>query len=100
MRISTTQQKKICNIIYQLLSDDVDIRVFGSRLDDNAKGGDLDLFIQTPHIVEHPAAISAKIAAQVYRVMHGRKVDVLLQAPNLKITPIHHIARQKGESIK
>lgn len=99
MRISTTQQTQIRRIIHQALGDDVDIRVFGSRLDDTAKGGDLDLLIKSTNNLERPAATSAQIAAKISRLMHGRKVDVLLQAPNLQTAPIHRIAEQQGQLI-
>lgn len=99
MRISTTQQSQICQTIHQLLGKEVTIRVFGSRLHDNARGGDLDLLIQTHHALEQPALLSSRIAARVSRLLHGRKVDVLLQAPNLKTTPVHYIAQQQGQLI-
>ena len=99
MRISTAQQIQITQLVHKLLNHDVDIRVFGSRLDNDAKGGDLDLFVRSPHALEKPAFISAQIAAKVSRLLHGRKVDILLQAPNLKITPIHRIAQQ-GQLIR
>lgn len=99
MRITARQQTQIGQIIHQILGDDVDIRVFGSRLDDTAKGGDLDLYIKSPTPLAQPAATSAKIAGKISRLMHGRKVDVVLQAPNLKISSIHRIAEQQGQPI-
>lgn len=44
-----------------------------------------------------PALLSARIAARVSRAMHGRKVDVVISAPNLQSLPIHDIARREGE---
>lgn len=72
------------------------VRVFGSRLDDQAKGGDLDLLLEFTEPVEHPSLLAAKIAARVSRMLQGRKVDVLLSAPNLKHFPIHDIALSEG----
>jgi hypothetical protein len=40
--------------------------------------------------------ISARIASRISRAMHGRKVDVLLKAPNLQSQPIHEIAARQG----
>lgn len=73
------------------------MRVFGSRLDDNAHGGDLDLMLELSEPVENPALMAAQMAARVSRVMHGRKVDVLLSAPNLKRLSIHEIAYKEGQ---
>ena len=47
--------------------------------------------------VDNPALMAARISALVSRTMHGRKVDVLLSAPNLMRLPIHDIAFKKGQ---
>lgn len=73
------------------------VRVFGSRLDDTAHGGDLDLMLELPEPVDNPALMAAQMSAQVSRAMHGRKVDVLLSAPNLMRLPIHDIAFKEGQ---
>ena len=46
--------------------------------------------------VDNPALIAAQMAAKTSRVMHGRKVDVLLSAPNLMHLPIHDVAFKDG----
>ena len=38
----------------------------------------------------------ARLAARASRAMDGRKVDVLLLAPNLMRQPIHDIAQRQG----
>ena len=73
------------------------VRVFGSRLDDAAHGGDLDLMLELTEPIENPALLAAQMSAQVSRVMHGRKVDVLVSAPNLMRLPIHDIAFEEGK---
>lgn len=73
------------------------MRVFGSRLDDAVNGGDLDLMLELPESVDNPALMAAQMAAQVSRAMHGRKVDILVSAPNLMRLPIHDMAFKEGE---
>ena len=73
------------------------MRLFGSRLDDGARGGDLDLMLELPDPVANPALLAARLSAQVSRLMHGRKVDVLLSAPNLMRLPIHDMAFKEGK---
>jgi predicted nucleotidyltransferase len=72
------------------------VRVFGSRIDDTKQGGDLDLMLELPDPVENPAFLAAQLAAKVSRLMNGRKVDVLLSAPNLMRLPIHDVAFKEG----
>jgi transcription antitermination factor NusA-like protein len=38
----------------------------------------------------------ARVASRVSRAMNGRKVDVVLKAPNLMIQPVHDLATQTG----
>lgn len=52
------------------------------------------LELQDP--VDNPELMAAQMSAQVLRVMHGRKVDVLLFAPNLMRLPIHGLAIKEG----
>lgn len=73
------------------------VRLFGSRLDNAARGGDIDLLVDVPHAVERPAVLASAIAARLERLLGGRKVDVLLAAPNLQVLPIHDVARSTGQ---
>ena len=52
--------------------------------------------IELPEAVEHPAALTAKLAARLIRALDGRDVDVLLLAPNLRHLPIHDVALREG----
>ena len=72
------------------------MRVFGSRLDDTAHGGDLDLMLELPEPVDNPALIAAQMSAPVSCAMFGRKVDVLRSTPNLMRLPTHEIAFKEG----
>jgi len=47
--------------------------------------------------VDNPALMAAQLSGLVSRAMNGRKVDVLLSAPNLMRLPIHDIAYQEGK---
>ena len=97
MRLSDNQINAIRQLAREHAGQNARVRVFGSRLDDAALGGDLDLMLELPEAVDNPALIAAKMAALVSRIMHGRKVDVLLSAPNLMRLPIHGIAFREGE---
>lgn len=72
------------------------LRLFGSRLDDQARGGDVDLLLELSEPVEAPAPLAARMSARASRVLGGRHVDVLLAAPNLKRLPVHEQAFRHG----
>ena len=97
MRLSKKQIQTIQDIARQVAGKRGRIRVFGSRLDDNARGGDLDLLLELPEAVAQPALMAAQMSAKVSRLMRGRRVDVIISAPNLKRLPIHDVALQEGQ---
>lgn len=96
MRLTNNQIQAICQLVRQVAGSRSRVWVFGSRLDDNARGGDLDLMLELTEPVENPALMAAQLSGLISRTLHGRKVDVLLCAPNLMRLPIHDIAFQEG----
>ena len=94
MRLTDEQMEAIRQSARQIGGELARVRVFGSRLDDSARGSDLMLELPAP--VDNPALMAAQLAARASRVLHGRKVDVLISAPNLMRLPIHDIAFQEG----
>lgn len=96
MRLTPSQIDHIRVIAHQLLGESVRVTLFGSRVRDDLKGGDVDLLVEVNECVDNPALMSARMASRVSRAMNGRKVDVVLKAPNLLQQPIHRIARQTG----
>lgn len=96
MRITAEQIAAIRQCASALAGDAARVWLFGSRVRDDARGGDVDLLVELDVTVAEPAQLSARLASQVSRVMYGRKVDVLIKAPNLKLLPIHTIALAEG----
>ena len=99
MRIPETLIPIIKARVAEQLGSEAKIYLFGSRLDDSAKGGDLDLLVTLNRPIETPAQISALLEAQISRAFHGRKVDLLLSAPNLQSHSIHQIAQEEGKEL-
>ncbi len=52
--------------------------------------------LDVPTPVEQPALLAATLSAKVSRLMRGRKVDVVIHAPNLMHQAIHDIALREG----
>jgi len=99
MRLTAEQIEGIRRIARRLAGEQVEVRVFGSRLDDRA-GGHLDLLLEFPDPIANSALLAAQVAAQVSRLMDGRKVDVVLAAPNLRRLPIHEVALREGQTLQ
>jgi len=96
MRLNQRQQEIIRQAVRELAGKGAQVTLFGSRTDDQARGGDIDLLVELPHAVENPAWLSARISGRISHRLGGRKIDVLVCAPNLKQLPIHAAARRQG----
>ena len=98
MRLSVIQIQTICELAKQYFGNNAQVWLFGSRVNDHAKGGDIDLYIESP--IRIPAdLILAKL--QFLRGLHKKlgeqKIDVVLRrADNDVDLPIYHIAKQTG----
>ena len=97
MRLTDHQARSIRQLALEVAGTHARVRVFGSRLEDTARGGDVDLMLELPEPVANPALVAAQFSAKVTRLMHGRRVDVLLTAPNLMRLPIHDMAFKEGK---
>ncbi|WP_124950162.1 nucleotidyltransferase domain-containing protein [Sulfuriferula thiophila] len=99
MRLTQEQQTVIRTASLETFGEGVGVWLFGSRVDDDQRGGDIDILLDIPEPVDNPALLAARFSAKVSRLMHGRKVDVLLSAPNLMRLPIHDIAFKEGQKL-
>lgn len=96
MRLNPHQRSAIKAEFARELGADCPVLLFGSRLDDQARGGDVDLFVESPRLLERRVWLAARLAARAERLLDGRSVDVLLVDPATQLQPVHHVARQTG----
>lgn len=97
MRLTGQQAQAIHELAIELAGNHARVWLFGSRLDDAARGGDCDLMLELTEPMDNPALLAARFSAKASRLMHGRKVDVLLSSPNLMRLPIHEIVFKEGK---
>lgn len=96
MRLTPEQINAIRTGVAQVAGGAARVWLFGSRVHDHELGGDVDLLLEVDEPVDEPAQLAARLAARVSRSLHGRKVDVVVKAPNLMHLPIHTIAQEEG----
>ena len=96
MRLTSEDQSIIRNTVAELLGPLAKVRLFGSRTDDSARGGDIDLLVELPHAEQSPVLIGARVAVGLQMALGDQRIDVLVAAPNLPEQAIHRIARQTG----
>lgn len=97
MRLSQEYIAQIRAIIHQQFGEGATLLLFGSRLNDQARGGDIDLYVETDLSAED--VVDAKIATQVqlHKVLGDQKIDLVVKrrqsATNLRI---YEVAQSTG----
>jgi len=99
MRLTQEQQSAIRSASLEAFSPDVSVWLFGSRADDQKRGGDIDLLIQPgPGATDQPFARKIDFLTRLERELGERKVDVVIEAPQ-DTRPIVQIAHASGIKI-
>jgi len=96
MRLTSEQVRTIRQVVAVTAGPEATVRLFGSRLDDHQRGGDIDLLVTFPSPIENAARLGAQLEARLEVALGGRKVDVVLAAPNLARQAIHRVAEHSG----
>ena len=96
MRLSTLAGSTIRDTVRSVLGPAARVRLFGSRTNDSARGGDIDLLVELDTAIEQPALVAARIGALLQLALGDQRIDVVISAPNLPDQAIHKIARTTG----
>ena len=78
IRISPQERASIRQVTEEVPGAGARALLFGSRVHDDLKGGDIDLLIELPEPAEDALALSLRIAARIQRQIGLRKIDVLI----------------------
>ena len=91
MRLTPEQTRIIKTAVAREFEPDARIWLFGSRVDDQRRGGDVDLFVETRH-ADLMRELRCKIAIEEAVDLH---VDLIIAQPG-DDRPISRIARSEG----
>ncbi|MCS4503435.1 hypothetical protein KBTX_02679 [wastewater metagenome] len=99
LRLSDDTAALIRRVVREEAEPNARVFLFGSRLRDDRRGGDIDLLVEIDTPVENPAWLAAGISGRLTRLTGGREVDVVLSAPNLQRSTIHARAAKEGRQL-
>ncbi len=91
MRLSRAQIDSIQSVCQQTFVGGVNVWVFGSRLDDHARGGDIDLYVEAgPHALLDELRCKIRLEETL-----NLPVDLIVRKPS-DLSPIANIAKKQG----
>jgi predicted nucleotidyltransferase len=96
MRMPPNYQTTITETAKKVFGESVSVWLFGSRLDDSAKGGDVDLLVQLEKPIADKAVLSARYNAMLQMKLGLQKFDILVVDPSTPLQHIHHQALLRG----
>ena len=100
MRLSNEQITVIKTTITEIFGKNSTVYLFGSRIDDNSYGGDIDLLIQTPYSSTQVLEKKLKTHARLCKLLGERKIDLITTSPEKKDSrSIVHNAISKGTKL-
>jgi len=92
MRLTPAEHQTITSVL-GTLDPQGEVLLFGSRVDDSRKGGDIDLLWCTSQPIDLKTQLQALWQLEVACDTH---VDLLVKAPHDPEQAIHQIAQQTG----
>jgi hypothetical protein len=96
MRLPANYQSTITETAKKIFGEKATVWLFGSRLDNDAKGGDVDLLIKLETQTANKAVLGARYNAQLQIQLGLQKFDVIVIDPATTLEPIHQQALSKG----
>lgn len=93
MRIDKNDIQTIKLVIMKYIAD-AEIFLFGSRVCDDKRGGDIDLFVRTKKSISYDNELEILTELELRGI--DRKIDLIIQAPNNKERPIWKTASETG----
>lgn len=96
MRLSVQKAETIRRLVREHFGDNASVYLFGSRVDDARRGGDIDLYVSVPEALENKGQTELKFQADLQISLGEQRIDVIVQDGATESLPIHEEAARTG----
>lgn len=96
MRLTPAQEQLIKSTVDRVLGTESRVWLFGSRANDDLRGGDIDLLVETEAAFPNRAKMLCRLYGALIFALGDRKLDVLLKDARTRDAPIFSIAKRTG----
>jgi len=94
MRLSEYQINLIKDLSHRFFGKNAKVYLFGSRTDDNKKGGDIDIYIETD-AKENVFDRKIEMLVELEKNLGQRKIDLVINNFGNHL-PIYEVAKKEG----
>ncbi len=95
MRLTDQQVDAIKRAAAEIYGEAAQVWLFGSRVDDRKRGGDIDLLIRPPECARHALIDKIRLLGRLEQALGERKIDVVIETAHDR-RPIVEIAHTQG----
>ena len=96
MRLPSIEINAIKSETVQQFGADARVFLFGSRVDDSQRGGDIDLLVNLPQPQANKVCLALRMNARLQMRLGVQKIDIVLLDPQTAQLSIHHAALRTG----
>ena len=96
MRLTENQQMAILEAVTEVFGTDAKVLLFGSRVDDTARGGDIDLLVHSGKPIRQRERKALQLVARLQIRLGDQPIDVLVLDPDTARQAIHEEALRTG----
>lgn len=96
MRLSRQTQQIIRDTVREIFGVEANVKLFGSRINDDARGGDIDLLVELPSITAEIERKTMQLTARLQLRIGDQPIDVLVLDPSTPRDSIHEQASITG----
>ena len=96
MRLNSHSQQIIRDTVHEIFGENATVMLFGSRVDDSARGGDIDLLVKVTAADPGNQKKALKLVARLQIRLGDQPIDVLVIDPATTHQPIHEEALRNG----
>lgn len=96
MRLTPATRRIIKELVLDVFGLNATVRVFGSRANDEARGGDIDLLVECSEPVKDRLRKTLALTARLQSRLGDQRIDVIVADPQTKPQSVHEVARRTG----
>lgn len=99
MRLKSSQISTLVNATHHCFGEMSKVWLFGSRVDDSKRGGDIDIYIETD-LEAGLVAAKLEMRSLIWKEFGDQKIDILVRSRKEKLSPMHKLAKQTGVELR